>query len=155
MEIHSNSPTSQYSFFNKTVVLHSNWGMVTSTTTLYAQVSHLIKLLPLVQNQKLLNRYKSHNDGSLSAFQKIRPNQFIWDIQVFFPPQETLFLIATLLKKAVAKQTSQFRLKCSISAVPQFPGQSDCLEVFRLSSKTITSEQLDIFISAYKKKKIH
>lgn len=36
MEIHSNSPTSQYSFFKKTVVLHSNWGMVTSTATLYA-----------------------------------------------------------------------------------------------------------------------
>lgn len=29
MEIHSNSQTSQYSFFNKTVVLRSNWGMVT------------------------------------------------------------------------------------------------------------------------------
>lgn len=65
METHSNSPTSQYSFFSKPVVLHSNWGMVTRTVTLYVQVSHSVKILSLVQNQNLSNSYKSCNDASL------------------------------------------------------------------------------------------
>lgn len=104
LEIHRNSLTSLYFFFNKKVVPHSNWGLVTGTATLYVHVSQSVKTLLLWCRTK--NCWVVINPVTMLlclCFSKIDPTSSSGSYRFSFHLRKHFFLTATLLKTEVTK----------------------------------------------------
>lgn len=104
LEIHSNSLISLYLFFNEKVVLHSNWGMVTGTATLYVHISHSIKTLLLWCRTKNCRVAINHVMMLLClCFSEIDQTSSSGSYRSPFHLRKHFFLTASLLKTEVTK----------------------------------------------------